>query len=405
MRGIRLHIYGGAEVKWEEIERRDREGSSDWSGETRCTHEANETYLNNEMVLFGKETLLIILEENKKKEENLKIEIENLETSGQKGDNPTLPAGSYTFPFRYQLPYSLPPSFEGSVGRIRYWITGTIDKPWKFDDRTKKVFTVAGQLDLNQRPEAMKVLRGEDEIYICCLCCESGPISCNFELDRSGYVPGESIPIKAKITNHSNRTIRGSSAVLYSMVTYYATTKSKTEENIIGKLSHRRILPGDSDTWNGDLLPIPPLPPSDQRGCRIIGIEYYVKFSVVPTGPASQLDIRLKIIIGTIPLLPGIGEPIPPSYGPGQWQLHQGRVQAFAPPTTSQPTPTYAESTFGKVNIRDVDDTEYTKGDTDYAPMYAYYNEGSRAEPSAPPQYLDASTSPVTTLKPPVTHQ
>ncbi|XP_046549335.1 arrestin domain-containing protein 3-like [Haliotis rubra] len=295
MRGIRLHFYGGAEVEWKELKKVGDQTYTEY-------YRANETYLNFEMVLFGK-------------------------ASGQGGDNPTLPAGSYTYPFRHRLPGPLPSSFESYAGKIRYWIKGTIDKPWKFNHTTKKVFTVADKLDLNDRPGTRKASRGEDEINLCCLWCKSGPISCKFELDRSGYVPGESIPIKAEIINHSNRRMWRSRAELHM-------------------------------------------------------------FCVVPVGPAYQLEIPLKIIIGTIPLR----ESVPPRQGPSQSHLHQERAQAFAP-STSQPTPTYAESTFGKVNIKDVDDTEYTKGDTDYAPMYAYYNEGSTAESatgdketSAPPQ-------------------
>ena len=65
------------------------------------------------------------------------------------------PAGSFVFPFQFQLPYSLPSSFEGVYGYVRYGIKCCIDRPWKFDHKTKSPFTVIGMLDLNQVPDAM----------------------------------------------------------------------------------------------------------------------------------------------------------------------------------------------------------------------------------------------------------
>ncbi|XP_046557797.1 arrestin domain-containing protein 3-like [Haliotis rubra] len=274
MRGIRLQFYGGAHVRWSE-------SHSTGSGKNRRTrtvvYSSQENYFNYELVLFGK-------------------------ASGQGGDNPSLPAGRYTYPFRYQLPLGLPTSFEGSVGRVRYWLKGTIDKPWKFDHTTKRAFTVVSLLDLNTVPGAMESSSGANEKNLCCLCCKSGPISSRFQIDRRGYVPGESIPIKAEVTNHSNRKMTRSYAELYMVVRYHARGKTRTNFEKIGEISHGEILPGDSDVWNGDLLRVPPVPPSELQGCRIIEINYFVQFCVSPAGPAFKLEIPLGVTIGSIPL-------------------------------------------------------------------------------------------------------
>lgn len=52
------------------------------------------------------------------------------------------------------LPPSLPSSFEGGIGYVRYLVKGTIDRPWRFDDDTVRPFTVLSALDLNQQPMA-----------------------------------------------------------------------------------------------------------------------------------------------------------------------------------------------------------------------------------------------------------
>lgn len=43
-------------------------------------------------------------------------------------------------------------SFEGKHGSIRYWLKAEMDKPWSFNHKTKKAFTVISPIDIN-RPE------------------------------------------------------------------------------------------------------------------------------------------------------------------------------------------------------------------------------------------------------------
>ena len=36
---------------------------------------------------------------------------------------------------------------------------------------------------------------------LCCLCCESGPIQAQVQINRAGYVPGEYIYVNATVDN------------------------------------------------------------------------------------------------------------------------------------------------------------------------------------------------------------
>lgn len=60
-----------------------------------------------------------------------------------------LPSGTYTYPFSYTLPSTLPSSFEGPEGHIRYTIKATLDPPRRFGDEVKIAFTVISPVDLN----------------------------------------------------------------------------------------------------------------------------------------------------------------------------------------------------------------------------------------------------------------
>ncbi|KAK6180226.1 hypothetical protein SNE40_012418 [Patella caerulea] len=342
MRGIRLHFEGGARVHW-------TERHSSGSGKSRRTvtrhYSSSETYFNHTLVLFGK-------------------------GPEQKGEDPVLQAGRYTYPFSFQLPSGIPSSYESFTGRVRYSVGGVIDRPWKFDHTTRRAFTVVDPLDLNLEPMATKGASANDEKTLCCLCCKSGPISCMFKLNRLGYVPGEVIPITGEINNSSRRKMTSSFADIRMTVQYHATTKTRTRCNIVSKIWHGAIEPGDSDMWNGDHLPVPPLPPSGLRGCRIIDIRYTAVLNVVPSGLAFDLVVPIDILIGSIPL-----QAVAQQYGPPPpLSGNSIPMQPSAPSNMGLPPPSYAECAFGKVNIREESDNEHTRGNMDFAPVYSYYN-------------------------------
>lgn len=57
--------------------------------------------------------------------------------------------GTQIYPFTCLLPPTLPSSFEGEFGNVRYTVKVTLDRPWKFDQETKTAFTVLSPVDLN----------------------------------------------------------------------------------------------------------------------------------------------------------------------------------------------------------------------------------------------------------------
>lgn len=51
----------------------------------------------------------------------------------------------------------IPTSFEGKYGSIRYWIKGEVEKPWSFNHKTKKAFTVMNKVDINRECYMVKI--------------------------------------------------------------------------------------------------------------------------------------------------------------------------------------------------------------------------------------------------------
>ncbi|CAH1798043.1 unnamed protein product [Owenia fusiformis] len=379
MRGLRVLFHGAANVHW-------TESHSTGSGKNRRTttvhYNAHESYFEHIIVLYGK-------------------------APGESGDNPSHPQGQFTYQFQFLLPPGLPSSFEGAWGQVRYWVKGTIDRPWRFDHNCKRPFTVLSHLDLNTyQPNPSQGLEGKNEKTLCCWCCASGPISATFRIAKQGYVPGEPIYINAEIENNASRKMKASRVEFKQIIAFHATRKTRHSTNTIQTLQKGEIDAGGTESWENVQLVVPPLPPSHLVGCRIIDIRYILNFVVDPSGPAFDLEVPLEVIIGTIPLqqmwsnfstnmnyntaygmgtepTPMVAMPTAPPQGP--------------PPTNPSapgaPPPTYAECVFGKSRIADDQDNQYTRGELDYAPIYTYYNFNQGADQGQGQQPPQAWTS------------
>ncbi|XP_014665524.1 PREDICTED: arrestin domain-containing protein 3-like isoform X2 [Priapulus caudatus] len=338
MRGLRLILNGAAKVHW--IEHR-----SSGSGKHKHTHivhyNNDELYFNHEIILFTKEP--------------------------GSSDNPMMPAGRNAFDFAIRLPPQIPSTFEGLHGGVRYYAKACINRPWKFDHTVKEMFTVVSVLDLNVLPQAESHVSGRNEKYVCCWCCKQGPLACEASIPRMGYVPGENILVSAEIENNTNRKCNDSKAKLTVITTFSARSKTRSVSKVIGFISKGEIKRREGETWTNEPLRVPPLPPSKLVGCNIIDIDYFVDVEVSPAGPALDLDVRLPIIIGSIPLR---------SVFQG-WQA-QDQIP-FSNALQSQENhrsvpPSYMECMDSNVDARDSNDDAYTMGDLKYTPCYPYYN-------------------------------
>ncbi|KAL8602260.1 hypothetical protein ACOMHN_022773 [Nucella lapillus] len=370
MRGIRLRFEGKAYVHWTE---QHSSGSGKNQRTTTRHYSATESYFNQDVLLYGI-------------------------WPNQGRDTTKLGVGRHTFPFCFILPPTLPSSFEGAHGYVRYSVKGIIDKPWKFDHSCKRAFTVICILDLNADPNCQAPVQGHSEKMICCLCCASGPIVAEFRLERRGYVPGEAISLFADVINNSNRVMDKSYVDLKMITTFHATSKSRTSSMEVGRIKQGPIGEGQSFSWEGQQFVLPPLPPSYLVGCRIIDVRYILQLNVDPSGPAVDLEVPLEIIIGTIPLrqvfeaspprppimegAPGYGGPPGNVYAPPEGAsapyLPAEPSAPITPPSgiPNLPQPSYNESVFGKVNVKDDDDNDHTRGNLEYAPVYPYYDWG-----------------------------
>ncbi|WAQ97737.1 ARRD3-like protein [Mya arenaria] len=371
MRSLRIFMRGVAKVHWTE----SRSTGSRLGSYTEH-YNAEVEYFFKRQVLFGGEV-----------------------SEGRD----TLTEGRHEFKFHFDLPMGgIATSFEGKHGSIRYWLKAEMDKPWSFNTKTKKAFTVISPIDIN-KPEYQVCVESSVEKTLCCWLFTSGPISITARTDRRGYCPGESIAISAEFDNLSKRTVIPY-ATLYQTQTFFASGKSRIRKTKFTVLTGLPVGPGTRGSWDSQLLKIPPVSPSIIN-CCVMKVDYFVKVALHIPG-AYNLTIHLPIIIGTVPYRGG-----PHSYADSRF-FHEAQAllaaaayldvpnpppyrETITPPPPFEDPPTYVESVGGAVNLWDDDDDDNTSpennmGDLTYTPMYTYvYNY------RPPPRYSDVVQSDV----------
>ncbi|XP_028391500.1 arrestin domain-containing protein 2-like [Dendronephthya gigantea] len=290
------------------------------------------------------------------------------------------PPGIHVYPFLFKLPSPLPSSFEGGIGHIRYYIEAKVDRPWKFDHKIRKPFTVNELIDINL-PQYSTVPVGSKEKQIGCLCCVSGNLNMQASLDRAGYCPGEQIFLNALCENSSNREMRCMRATLVQNILYRAADGHTRGSSIaITRCQGDKIPARGQDSWNNQPFLIPPVAPTINT--NPVSVSYHIKFDVrVPMGLNPK--ILLDITMGTVPFQRTFGRQC--SYELAENQVmeagytHQVQPLAtqFGPSSSTlgypdMPPPSYAVAVGGlPVNVGDTEARSHF-GDQSYVPRYTY---------------------------------
>lgn len=115
-------------------------------------------------------------------------------------ENKKLPPGEARYPFSFVLPLNLPPTFEGSIGFIRYYIKAKIDRPWRIDNVCVRAFTVTPHFDLNSINYAGLPTVKQMSKDLGFLLFKHGHVNVKVMLAKTGYVPGKLKQIEGQYT-------------------------------------------------------------------------------------------------------------------------------------------------------------------------------------------------------------
>lgn len=291
-----INIYGIASCLW--TKQADRYvGSGD--NRRRETYTANyvgkEVYLSQKHFLFGNEY-----------------------------DNAVqIASGTHAYQFECFLPAQLPASLRLPYGTISYEVEAILDIPWSFDKEFKREFIVLRNDDFSNQPELMIPSKSEEIKKFCCWCCESDPLIVTVTLPKTGFLPGEVIPLTIDYVNKSDVEITETNIFLKQVVKYswfvifqisfnkycnqflfFSQTpevEEKCEEEDI--LECHALGVGVKTTSKVDVkldLPAHVLP-TNKNYCKVIEISYVLKVSTVPDGCHMDIEFLIPITIGSTP--------------------------------------------------------------------------------------------------------
>ncbi|KAL1117249.1 hypothetical protein AAG570_004575, partial [Ranatra chinensis] len=222
------------------------------------------------------------------------------------GNIPILPRGQHQFPFKFQLPESsLPCSFESKPGYIRYYIKVTVDIPYASPPQGMKYFTIIGPHIDCMDEQYLKPMVGQDKRTTCCLCCKRGPVVLRTQLERSAYVCGESVRLKANIENQGEEEVR-LIVRLMQYIEYFIDRGvlgvTKEVQHVVLEYKGDSIKPNSISKWDSsNLLVVPVTPPSLLGVCRLLQIYYVLKVNLEFEKSGDDLHMHFPITVATVP--------------------------------------------------------------------------------------------------------
>ena len=283
-RSIQVKLIGFAKVKWTKTS-----GVGEHS--TTETYSSREDYINASVTVWSQ---------------------------GTSSESDTLPAGTYQFPFSFQLvgnQYSsvswrpIPSSYADKVGEIKYIVEARVVNRGflKKDHIHRSEILVKGWIDVN-RPDFLKQKSVEVQGTLCCWCCESEPIIIRVNIPRIGYYiqQGNSIPVTVSVENQTDRRIEGETLTLRKKVNYSTYSDDHSKKLNLDRIKSLPI-PAYSTRETQHLLPISYTHPS-LMNCNIIELGYYVKIQ------AASQTIEIPVVLG-FPQPDAVSGLLPPQYG------------------------------------------------------------------------------------------
>ncbi|KAL5273518.1 hypothetical protein ACFFRR_000327 [Megaselia abdita] len=210
--------------------------------------------------------------------------------------------GRSTFDFTFTIPLGCPTSFESKRGRVRYLVKLVFVT--NFINSQKCVgFTVIKPLNLNNHGVNLALPFCDDKEKKMWLGLSNNKIVINAKVPKTGFVPGEGIPIEVFIHNKSSSDIWELSIKLVLRAIHRTRShKSTHKEKIsLAKIKYTKAQIGKKSCFK-EMLMIPPTPPSYEDVCYIFDVSYSVDVTAIFSGLHSELVLKVPVVIGSIPL-------------------------------------------------------------------------------------------------------
>ena len=213
----------------------------------------------------------------------------------------TIPAGEHRFPFRFKITgSSLPTSFRGPLGYIRYYVGAKlVQHSTKADIVASVEIPFVETVDVDSE-HLLKPVCEEKKTAFYRLISDSSTVTLRVQLDRSGYCIGEGINIQADVQNNSSRNVVLRAKLIRKGQFSDGHHQTNHPSKVLATMNGPQVSPGESFQWTSDSLIVPPTEPTI-RTCSYITLYYVLKVSAV-ISPVRRCTIEIPVTIGNVPL-------------------------------------------------------------------------------------------------------
>lgn len=191
----------------------------------------------------------------------------------EKDKDTILPSGVHIFKFSINIPLgNMPSSFRGSHGKVVYKLEAKLSRSWRMDCTDEqeirfcsKSFPNIDQLMFPQTGSTNK----EVGVF------SKGTVQMDATVDRTGYAPGDTVCINAKISNSSSKDVTPKFSLIRDVV-YRANGSTKYEKNVIHKEVGGLVQPKSHNEVRS-VFKIPSNASLTIHNCDILSVEYRIK--------------------------------------------------------------------------------------------------------------------------------
>ena len=134
-----------------------------------------------------------------------------------------------------------------------------------------------------------------------------------------GFVPGEHLVFNVNIQNLSSSSLNELSVSLVQKIVFSSSnSRQKRAIRIVASIKSSTVIEAHSNESWRQAIKIPPVISTSNGTCKIIQITYELVLNVNPMGLAFSKNLKIPVIIGTVPInednTQTADDLLPPSY-------------------------------------------------------------------------------------------
>ena len=217
--------------------------------------------------------------------------------------NDDIPVGEHSFGFSFSLPSTITPTYKGPHGSSKYEVEATIvqtlsvNTTYDFEHKITAEFVISDRvsnlLGVRNAPETAD----ETKYLMFCCCLNRGSISVTVNVPRTGFSPGDVVPITVSLKNESSSSLHVVSSII-RRDRFSPDFRRKDILSTIAKTKTSHIVPGPT-SFEDRCLRIPTGVDNvitTVRSCSSISVEYSLEV-IVEIPWSSNLKVYIPLVV------------------------------------------------------------------------------------------------------------